>query len=165
MKLALCALALTSLISLAQGPARPAGGVPSPVRWQVAQSGPATPETGAIFGALVEAKVTPGWHLYAMEEPEDGPVALQFSTPAEGLAALVSVSADRPVRGVSAGTFAATKFYLGEARFQLRLRWRLVGDIRPVPVSLTVRYQACNDRLCLPPRTETLPLAVNVDGR
>lgn len=139
--------------------------VPGPVRWHAEATAPTTPVGAAEFRATVTATVAPGWHLYAMDEPEAGPIALEFRSPAEGPAALVSVGADRPSRGVAAGTSEAASYYVGEAHFILRLRWRGTVPAGPVPVTLAVQYQACNDRMCLPPLTETLAFQVNAGSR
>ncbi len=152
---------------LLQGPGR-IPEAPSPVHWHLAQTFPGSAVAGEEFHAVAIAAIDPGWHLYALEEPEDGPSPLEFSTPAEGPAALVSVGADRPVRAPEPGRTGMVSYYRNRARFTLRLRLRpsarLDTALATLPVGLRVRYQACNDRMCLPPRVEALAFPVPVAG-
>ena len=154
---------LVPLQAFPQG--RPLGEGPPPVRWQIRRVETTPPTAGAEFRAVATARVAPGWHLYAMDEPEGGPVALEFSSPAAGAATLVSVGAERPFRDAAPGSSGEADYYLGEVSFTLRLRWRGADGVGSLPVVLTVRYQACNDRMCLPPRTESLVLPAIADRR
>lgn len=138
----------------------------SPVQWKVAVFPRDSRSAGQEFFVAVQAVVSSGWHLYALDEPEDGPVPLEFSAQPGGPVALVSVSAERPQRGPAAGGAAPVNFYEGQPRFRLRLR------AEPVPrtgtgtgekssrAEIEVRYQACNDRMCLPPRVATISFPV-----
>ncbi len=136
-----------------------ASAAPDPVRWRVAAAEPVTVRPGELR-ATVMAEVAPGWHLYALDEPADGPVPLEFSAAPDGAVALMSVGAERPLRGTVRGFAEPVAFYAGRVGFRLRMRM-LRGGMQDVgKVKLQALYQACNERLCLPPRVAllTLPL-------
>ncbi len=126
------------------------------MQWRITESPREPVRPGLEFPVSVQATVATGWHLYALDEPEGGPVPLEFDAPPEGPVTLVSVGADRPQRGPAAGSAAAVNFYQGQPRFRLRLRAGSGLKAGAGPVVLEIRYQACNERLCLPPRTATL---------
>jgi hypothetical protein len=137
------------------------GAQPLPVHWS--STGPASVAgSEAKVRVPVVACIQKGWHLYAMDEPEGGPIGTEFSVSPEGPAALVEVKADRPLRARDATGQMAT-FYVGQARFELHLR------VRPGPGSgawtlpVTVRYQACNERMCLPPRSEKIEVKLRTE--
>ena len=132
-----------------------------PVQWRVMASPRQRLRVGQEFTAVMQATVTPGWHLYALAEEEDGPVSLEPNVRPAGPVVLVSVGADRPERGTVSGGIAAAHFYEGRPRFRLRLRGARASKAAG-PAEIAVRFQACNDRMCLPPRTVTLPLPVSV---
>ena len=134
--------------------------VPDPVRWRVeAAAEPVSLRPGELLATLM-AEVAPGWHLYALDEPADGPVPLEFSADPHGEVALMSVGARRPLRAAVRGFAEPVAFYAGRVEFGLRLRLRQDGLRGAGRVELQARYQACNERLCLPPRIAvvTIPL-------
>ena len=58
----------------------PAGGAqaPSPVKWSIQKAPaicPGRPDVAIQFAAQIEK----GWHLYALEQPSDGPIPTQIS--------------------------------------------------------------------------------------
>lgn len=139
--------------------AKVAGRTGFPVQWRMTQGSHAGLRPGQEFVVAVQATIAAGWHLYAADEPEDGPPPLEFHAESGEPVTLVSVGADRPERGLAAGSAAAVNFYQGQPRFRLRLR---AGALQAgvAPAVITIRYQACNERMCLPPRTATLALSL-----
>jgi len=128
----------------------------NPVRWQVTD-GPVRPvSTGMPFGAAIVATIAPGWRLYAMEEPDRGPVPTEFTVPADTSFELLNVRGDHPLRHFDPDTGLATTFYEGQASFLLRFKARSAMKAGAQQVSVSVRYQACNATMCLPPKTEDL---------
>lgn len=132
----------------------------SPVRWRLTASPHEPLRAGQQFIITVQATVGAGWHLYALDEPEDGPSPLEFSVPTGGPVVLVSTGADRPERGRMAGSASAVNYYVGQPRFGLRLRAVAEPGRGASSAGIEVRFQACNERLCLPPRTATLTFPV-----
>ena len=126
-----------------------------PVQWQWTETPQAPVRAGQEFRAVLQATVAAGWHLYALDEPEEGPPPLEFSAVAGGPVTLVSVGEDRPERGVTGGAASPVNFHGGQPRFRLRLR-ASPALTAGAEVAIAVRFQACNERLCLPPHTATL---------
>lgn len=137
---------------------------PRPVQWRASAAAGQPVVAGAAFGVNVLATIAPGWHLYAMDEPEGGPIPTEF-TAAEGPFELLSVEGDRAVRRVEPATGELTSFYQGRARFALRLRVRPDAATGVQDLDVRVRYQACNERMCLPPRSEQLRIPVQVRSK
>ena len=134
----------------------------SPVRWQVTD-GPMRPvPSGRPFGAAIVATIAPGWRLYAMEEPDRGPVPTEFTLGSDTPFELLNVRGDHPMRHFDPDTGLATTFYEGQASFLLRFRTRSAVKPGPQQVPVMVRYQACNARLCLPARVEDLQVPLTV---
>ncbi len=139
---------------------RPGSRVDSPVQWRLTAFPRQPLRAGEEFPAVVQATVNAGWHLYALDEPEGGPIPLEFRVQPGGALVLVSVRADRPQREASAEAGSAVNFYVGRPRFRLRLRAATAWEPGTgAAVAVEVRFQACNERMCLPPRVAALPIA------
>jgi len=107
-------------------------------------------------GALVaEVTIEPGWHVNA-HEPRDRfliPTELTVAPPAGVVAGPVEYPS--PVERKLAFSEAPLLLYEGT----VRMRVPLAGDA-PGAFAASLRYQACDDARCLPPRT----LALAFDG-
>jgi DsbC/DsbD-like thiol-disulfide interchange protein len=119
-----------------------------------------TPRKGAPSRALVVAvDVTPapGIHVYA--PGNEGYIAVDLS--ADAMAGITPGKAEYP---------RSEPFVFGELKevvqvyakpFRVRLPIALDGGApRPASLGLTLRYQACTDKVCYPPATLPLEVAV-----
>jgi thiol:disulfide interchange protein DsbD len=132
------------------------------VQWQV-KAAPAKPvKAGAKFTVSIIGQIDAGWHLYALEEPQDGPVATEIALTDGDPADLIRVEEGKPKVLPDSVFQKPVGFFAGSADFTLHLQ--LARDARPGPGTLRVlvRYQSCNDRVCLPPHTDTVPVALTM---
>lgn len=135
---------------------------PQPVHWAVhsAPSGPVN--DGARFQVILEAKIDPGWHLYALQEPAGGPMATEISLPTLAAADLLRVDQGRPRLAIDPQSHLLTNYFEGTAMFTLRLQANRSRSAGPHPLQVSVRYQSCDDRMCLPPRHQTLEVPLRI---
>ena len=106
----------------------------------------------------VEARpaIERGWYIYGMRQPADGPSPLRFAvSPREALPTGPAVGYGART-GYDSGFRMQVAKYTGSPRFHIPLRPRS-GLER---LALAVRYQACNDQVCLPPRTTALVVSI-----
>jgi thiol:disulfide interchange protein DsbD len=130
-----------------------AGAQDSPVSWSA--SATARGDT-AIFA--LSARIANGWHVYAPTQGPGGPIALRVTAlpPARSVGEL-----DAPIPKLapdkSFGIVSET--YDGAVTF----RGRTVAPSRNAfdALALRVRYQTCDDRVCLPPTTIDVPVALS----
>ena len=121
------------------------------VKWSANVTG-STPKT---VSATLTATIQDGWHVYAISQPSGGPTPLKISTPADS-----SYSLERPVaettvvRHFDPNFNMETIYYLKTASFTLPMKGPGAAANDTVPID--VRFQACSDRLCLPPYTTHL---------
>jgi Disulphide bond corrector protein DsbC len=102
--------------------------------------------------AKLSATIMDGWHVYALSQPDGGPTPLKISIPSGSPLMLAGPIAEtKVVRHFDPSFNMETLYYLKTANFNLALKG---GDAAPgETLSIDVRFQACNDRLCLPPYT------------
>lgn len=141
----------------------PAAAAPkSPVQWHV-KAAPGKPvKTGAKFHVTITGVPDSGWHLYALEEPEGGPIATEVSLTEGDPADLLRVEESRPKMLPDPVTQKPAGFFDGPADFVLHLQSEKEAPAGPGVLRVMVRYQSCNDRMCLPPHTETVQVPVTI---
>lgn len=133
----------------------------NPVKWALAAPGQAG--AGARIEAQVTATVDEGWHLYSLRPLEGGPIATQIAVPAPQQFKLAGViDAPVPLNAHEEAFDMAVEFYFGEVEFRLPIE--INRDAKPGLHKLTVtaRYQACDNKQCLPPKTVRLEQTVTL---
>lgn len=132
-------------VLLAQSPPPPA------VSWTLR-----APEAraGDTIELVLTAAIAPGWHLYAMTQPEGGPVPTEFSVPpGQSIRFAKPVIASKPATIFDPNFDLRIQLYSGAATFRLPVTVAPATPPGPQTVVVHARYQSCNDVLCLPPHT------------
>ena len=132
----------------------------NPVAWTVKSAPHSSVKPGSKFTIAVTGTVESGWHLYAMEEPDGGPIATQVGLAEDDPADLLHVSASKPQTIHDNSFNLDTPVYLTTAEFTLHLQAAASPSAKPLHV--LVRYQSCNNNMCLPPRTSTIEVPVHI---
>jgi thiol:disulfide interchange protein DsbD len=152
----LAASLLLSSASALASPPRP------PVSWQI-KTAPARPvKPGAKFAITVAGSIDPGWHVYALEEPQGGPIATEVALTEGDPADLLRVDESKPEQVLDPLFGLTTGFFKQSVEFRLNLQIAPGTAAGPRPLHVLIRYQSCNDRVCLPPHTDTLEVPVAV---
>lgn len=148
---------------LASGSVSALAAVPkSPVSW----TAKLVPEKAVKPGAKVAVQLTgvpePGWHLYALEEPEGGPIATVVSLTEGDAAELERVTESKPKMAPDPAFGQTDGLFTGSAAFVLHVRVNGDAQAGESPLHVLVKYQSCDDHVCLPPRTDTVAVPMTV---
>ena len=116
------------------------------------------------FKAELKAVIEDGWHLYAVEQPEGGPFPTKIMLPENTTFSIGGkIESSKPI--VKAEPLfmvddkpLETKFYEKQAVFTIPLK--TLSDVNADDLAINVRFQVCNDKVCLPPKT----VEVSFDG-
>jgi thiol:disulfide interchange protein DsbD len=135
----------------------------NPIRWtahQPAESG----RPGGAVSVQVTAVMDEGWHLYALDPVDGGPIPTRIAAGPAPAFTLDEKDIDRPEpkRSHDPNFGIETAYYDGSATFGLPIR--IASDVAPGEreVDITARFQACNDQFCLRPQTATMRIRVQV---
>ncbi|HLM02207.1 MAG TPA: protein-disulfide reductase DsbD N-terminal domain-containing protein, partial [Pyrinomonadaceae bacterium] len=111
------------------------------------------------FKAALKAEIEDGWHLYALEQSEGGPIPTTVKV-AENVPFILEgkVTTPEPITQFDPNFNIDTKFFAKQAQFNLPLQ--ATADAKGDDLAINVRFQLCNDTFCLPPKT----LKVTFDG-
>jgi thiol:disulfide interchange protein DsbD len=153
-------LALLFLLTMAACAPVFAAPPPNPAHWSI-EALPAKPlAPGARFTLTLASHIDSGWHIYAMEEPEGGPIATEIGLGADDPLTLLKVDEPPPQMVSDPVLHQSTGIFQGAADFTLHLQLPRKPLAHDAMLHVMVRYQSCSDKLCLPPHTETVNVAL-----
>ncbi len=136
-----------------------------PIKWSLAIQADATQplKPGDRFNALLSAKIDEGWHLYSPDQPPGGPIPTQISLPADQPFKLAeSIEVPVPRIEMDPNFNLETQFFEGEVTFTLPVVVAQDAKSASHEVSVSVVFQTCNGRRCLPPKRVTLTAGVGL---
>jgi thiol:disulfide interchange protein len=134
------------------------------VQWTPRLEAATVTKAGSKFEAILDAKIEPGWHLYALTQEGGGPQPLVIAVAPESPFKLTGpVIAPLPITAPDANFNIDTQYHAEEATFYVPLAVPANASGR-TRLDLDVTFQTCTDRFCLPPRTERLSLSLLVPG-
>jgi thiol:disulfide interchange protein DsbD len=134
----------------------------NPVTWSL-RLDPPVARPGSKVLAHLDAKLEAGWHLYSLTTPAGGPHPTTIRL-ADNLAVeRFRVLQPPPKRAFDQNFNLDTETYEGEAAFLIEVELRKDAAAGPAELTAEVRYQSCNDRLCLPPVKRSAAATLSID--
>ena len=130
----------------------------NPTKWSLESAAKGkNVKAGEQVPATLKAEIEPGWHLYALDQVDGGPIATTIKVSDEGTFTLNKVDSPTPKIQPDPNFIVndkplETKFFIDRAAFKLDITSR--RDVGVDELAIDVRFQLCNDTFCLPPRTK-----------
>lgn len=111
----------------------------------------------------IRGNIISRWHVYSMTQKPGGPKPLSFELePARGFS-IGAVGGPKPQHAFDPEFKMETETYSGSPEFTIPIRWTSL-PAGTTELRIIVRYMACSDQLCLPPRKETLSVQLRAPG-
>jgi len=146
----------------------------NPVKWS-AVTRTSDARRGEAATIELRAQMEAGWHIYAPTTPAGGPIPTKIEL-AQGVNARIAgaIAQPTPIRKLDKGFGITTEIFEKSATFSvpiqiaqggMKLGAKATAPSRgTVKGAFLVRFQACNARLCLPPKTVTVPFVIVVSS-
>ena len=135
----------------------------TPITWSLTAE-PARVAPGGRVLARLTAKMEPGWHLYALTAPEPIVATSVKIGPSPAIASYQLYQPEARTKfDESFGVNVAS--YEGETVFLLEVEIAPNAPPGPLELAASVRFQTCNNKLCLPPRRVAASAGVTIDPR
>lgn len=131
-----------------------------PIRWSLEVESPVRPGSETL-GRLT-AKMESGWHVYSLTTPRP-PIATAITLLENPALDPPRVYQPKPARELDPNFGVETETFGGETVFLLRIPVKESAPSGEVQVTAQVRYQACNDKMCLPPVRRTASASLRID--
>ena len=118
-------------------------------------------KAGATLEVKLPLQLREGYHVNTNMPPDPYLIPLRLTWDTGPFTAAEVVYPKPDMHKVE---FFATPLPVFSGRFELLTRFKVAASAQPglVNVPGKLRYQACNDRMCLPPKTIDLTLPVSV---
>ncbi|WP_158790809.1 protein-disulfide reductase DsbD domain-containing protein [Granulicella sp. L60] len=126
------------------------------VAWHIKNPPAKALKPGDRFNLVLSGQIEAGWHLYALEEPPEAAVATIIGLTEGDPADLLHVEEGKPKISLDPLFNVHTGFFTDTTDFTLNLKLAKNAPIGSALLHVLVRYQSCNDHLCLPSHTDTI---------
>jgi thiol:disulfide interchange protein DsbD len=134
----------------------------NPVAWSAICSA-RTVHPGQKFSAKVSARISPGWHIYSITQAPGGPTPTEITLAARQPFTLAGfVIGPLPHSSYDANFQLETDTYERTAAFRVPIVVAAKAPSGAKAVAIDVRFQACNERTCLPAKTVHLSAPVRI---
>ncbi|HET9424765.1 MAG TPA: cytochrome c biogenesis protein CcdA [Gemmatimonadaceae bacterium] len=127
---------------------------------------PAAVAPGGRFTAVLAVTIPSKpveWHFYSITQPPGGPIRTTIGLVSPAFRIADSITGTKPVVADDPNFGMPTETHTDSAVYQIPL----VADPRATGsqrLAVTLRYQVCNERYCLPPVTDTILANVALAG-
>ena len=123
---------------------------PSPIKWSLSAE-PSTAAPGTKLLAKLTATPDGGYHVYSLTTPKGGPIRTTIGLAEQAAVKQVQVFQPAPNRKFDPAFQLDTETFEGTTTFLLLVTLADNAPVGPLDLTATARYQACSDKLCLPP--------------
>jgi thiol:disulfide interchange protein len=137
------------------------GAPQDPVQWKLTFDSQSAPPGSKILGHLM-AKIEPGWHLYSLTTPRP-PIATTAGLADNPAVAGFKVYQPKAVVKLDPSFNVNTETFAEEVTFLYEIELKKDAPSGPLELTAQVRYQCCNDTMCLPPKRKTAVASINID--
>ncbi|MGH9947373.1 MAG: protein-disulfide reductase DsbD family protein [Pyrinomonadaceae bacterium] len=124
---------------------------------------PTTISAGGKGTARINASIGGGWHLYSITQGGGGPIPTRI-TLGEGPFTAGKITGPKPQVQMDPNFGINTEFYSGSAAFTVPFTINADAPLGASTLNIKVRYQVCNDSVCLPPKTVPLTAALTISA-
>ena len=125
----------------------------NPVSWSLEseEKGKSLKKDGQ-FKAKLKAVIEDNWHLYAIDQPGEGPYPTKITTVENSPFQIEGkIASSEAIKKFDPNFKIDTKYFAKSAEFNLNLKTKTEANTDNLVIN--ARYQVCDDKVCLPPKT------------
>lgn len=125
----------------------------------------ATVQAGGTVEVKVTADVNDNWHIYSVTPMEEGPVPTEIEFAADApLVRAGKIRQPKPIVKFDEAFGINTEYFDDDVTFTLTAKVKKDAKPGKQKAVVEVTFMACNDRMCLPPKTVELPFDITIEG-
>jgi thiol:disulfide interchange protein len=125
----------------------------------------ASVKPGDKIDIKVTAKLNEGWHVYSTTPVEEGPVPTEIAFAAAApLKMAGKIRQPKPIVKFDENFGVNTEYYDKDVTFSVPAVVKDNAKNGKQRAIVEVTFMACNDRMCLPPKTVEVPVALTIEA-
>jgi len=130
------------------------------VKWSLTVEPGSAPPSGKVL-AHMTGTIDPGWHLYSLSTP--GAIPTTITVGDSPAVEKLRVLQPPPHRKFDPNFQTDTETFENQVSFLIELQVKKDAPAGASELSVTARYQTCNDKVCIPPVRRTATAMLTVD--
>ncbi len=137
-------------------------GAEDPVQWALTSDVKAAAPGSHILAKFV-GTIQEHWHVYSMTTPRGGPNPTTASIAENPAVAGFKIYQAKPVRKLDPSFGIDTETFSDQYVLLFDIELKKDAAAGPANITANVRYQSCNDTICLPPKKKTATASITID--
>jgi thiol:disulfide interchange protein DsbD len=134
-----------------------------PVQWTLTSETTKAPG-GSSVAMKLTATLEKGWHLYSLTQPKGGPITSTASLAEAPAVASSKIYQPGPEKKFDRNFNLETETFGEEVVFWVVADLKKDAPAGPAELVENLRYQACDEKQCLPPKKKTVSFTLAIDG-
>ena len=136
----------------------------APVQWSISAPAAMSAVTaGGKVAVTLAATIAPGWHLYSLKRLDGGPIPTSIAVPAgQPFQIAGAIDATAPMTKFDDTFQMDVETYEGSAEFVVPVEVAKDAKAGAATLIVNARFQVCDDKQCLPPRTVKMELPLEI---
>ena len=118
---------------------------------------------GEVAYVLIKASMDDEWHIYALENAGEGPVASRIKISGDIVDEQGLIEHREPTEKFDEGFGVKTRFFKGTTDFRVPIRIKEDAPIGETTLSVYMLYQVCNESLCYPPAEVNINASIIIE--
>ena len=118
---------------------------------------------GEVAHVLIKASMDDEWHIYALENAGEGPVASRIKISGDIIDEQGLIEHREPTEKFDEGFGVKTRFFKGTTDFRVPIRIKEDAPIGETTLSVYMLYQVCNESLCYPPAEVNINASIIIE--
>jgi DsbC/DsbD-like thiol-disulfide interchange protein len=136
------------------------------VRWSASAASKEPLKAQGRTTLELSAEIQDGWHVYALKQLPGGPTPLRIALEENSIGETAgSIYGTPPTIKHDSSFDLETQSYAHSLILHIPVQIKANATAGPSAIPVSVRYQSCDDRTCLPPKTIHLSVSVEVVPR
>lgn len=137
----------------------------APVTWTAGLAAAETATPGETVVVRVDARMDRGWYVYSVTQPAGGPIPTRIWLADTGVFRQSGeVEGPRPTRAYDNAFDMDVEKYLTNPSFAVPVEISPRAQAGSSDVRVSALFQACNDTVCLSPKTVTMSVPIRIES-